>query len=66
MKDRTQNFLDPKQLCNLLNIKMSRLRTAIFRKEIPVIRIGRCCRFDPNDIEKWIEQNKTKDETAMN
>ncbi len=42
----------------ILNIKISRLRTAVFRREIPVIRIGRLLRFDYKDISNWVESHK--------
>lgn len=42
----------------ILNIKLSRLRTAVFKREIPVIRIGRLLRFDQDDLYKWVESQK--------
>lgn len=47
-----------KETCEFLQIKASRLRTAIFRKEIPFIKIGRLLRFDPKDLKEWIERLK--------
>lgn len=46
------------ETCEFLQIKASRLRTAIFRKEIPYIKIGRLLRFDPKDLKEWIERLK--------
>jgi len=47
-----------KDVCDYLSIKMSRLRTMVFKNEIPVIRLNRLLRFDPDEIEKWIENKK--------
>lgn len=44
----------------LLKIKKSRLRTAIFHKEIPYIKIGRLIRFDLSDLKNWLEKLKAK------
>lgn len=48
------------EACDFLKIKKSRLRTAVFRREIPFIKIGRLIRFDKNDLIKWLEELKTK------
>lgn len=47
------------EACNFLKIKKSRLRTAIFRKEIPYIKIGRLIRFDHHDLKEWLEKLKS-------
>lgn len=42
------------EACDFLKVKKSRLRTAIFRKEIPYIKIGRLIRFDHDDLKAWL------------
>lgn len=54
------NLLTIKETCDFLRIKASRLRTAIFRKEIPYLKIGRLIRFDQTDLESWLTSQKTK------
>ncbi|HLE12052.1 MAG: hypothetical protein A2504_08795 [Bdellovibrionales bacterium RIFOXYD12_FULL_39_22] len=39
-----------------LNIKISRLRMAIFRKEIDYIKLGWLIRFRRNHLEEWINK----------
>lgn len=51
-------LLTIQETCEFLQIKASRLRTVIFRKEIPFIKIGRLLRFDPKDLREWIEHLK--------
>lgn len=53
-----QKLLKPSDVCSLLQITMSKFRYAVFRKQIPVIRIGRLIRIDPEDLEKWIQSQK--------
>ena len=40
-----------------LAIKVSRLRTAVFKKEVPFVKIGRLVRFKESDLEKWVDDN---------
>lgn len=51
-------LLDIKQACIFLCIKQSRIRTAILKREIPFIKIGRLIRFDPIELQAWINQLK--------
>ena len=46
------------EACEFLKIKKSRLRTAVFRNEIPFIKIGRLIRFDRSDLKDWIQKLK--------
>lgn len=57
----SSNLLDISQAAKHLNIKVSRLRTAVLRKEIPYFKVGRLVRFHKDDLERWIE--KLRDQT---
>ena len=57
MENKTQKLLTIDEASNLLAIKVSRLRTAVFRREIPFIKIGRLVRFKESDLMKWVEDN---------
>jgi excisionase family DNA binding protein len=46
------------EAAKFLSIKESRLRYAIFKKEIPFIKIGRLIRFDRQELIKWLEDQK--------
>lgn len=59
MEKNTISLLDIKQACNFLCIKQSRIRTAILKREIPFIKIGRLIRFDPKDLTIWLESLKS-------
>lgn len=47
------------EACDFLKIKKSRLRTAIFKREIPFIKIGRLIRFDHEDLKAWLSKLKS-------
>lgn len=51
-------ILTPTELCQFLNLKTSMMRSLVFSKRIPFIKIGRLIRFDRDEILKWIEKNK--------
>jgi len=60
------DLLDINQAATFLNVKVSRLRTAILRKEIPFLKIGRLLRFHKRDLEGWIEKLKTVSQKKSN
>ncbi len=37
-----------------LNLKISKLRSLVFRKEIPFLKFGRLVRFRAQDLEEWV------------
>lgn len=46
------------QTSTFLNLKLSKLRTMVFKNEIPVIRLGRCLRFSRADLAQWLGEKK--------
>ncbi len=44
------------EAATLLNIKVSRLRTAIFRREIGHVKFSGLIRFTRADLEAWISK----------
>lgn len=49
----SDSFFNIKQAAQFLNLRISRLRTAILRKEIPFIKVGRLVRFKKSALEAW-------------
>ena len=41
-----------------LNIKVSKLRSMVFKREVPVIKIGRLLRFCKTELSIWVSQLK--------
>ncbi len=60
MENQTKRLLTILEAAELLTIKVSRLRTAVFRKEIPYIKIGRLVRFKEDDLMNWVSENTQK------
>jgi excisionase family DNA binding protein len=50
------------ELSNLLNVKPSWLRSMVFKKQIPFLKIGKHIRFSKAEIQKWIEERKIQEE----
>lgn len=57
MTSSEKKLLTIEEASHFLSIKISRLRTAVFKKEIPFVKIGRLVRFQESDLLKWIESN---------
>jgi len=53
-----QNLLlmDVQQLAHYLNLKPSKIRAMVFRREIPYLKIGRLVRFQKDMIDHWINE----------
>lgn len=44
----------------ILNIKVSRLRMAVFRREIGHVKLNRLVRFSKSHLEEWIRQGEVR------
>lgn len=51
-----QAYLTVEEAAQELNIKVSRLRTAIFRKEIPYIKIGSLVRIPRDELHEHLNK----------
>ncbi len=56
--EREINLININEAAKFLNLKISRLRAAVFRKEIPYVKLGALIRFDKEDLLKWLESKK--------
>ena len=45
------------EVARILNLKLSRVRMAIFRKEITYVKLGALVRFREEDIKKFVNIN---------
>ncbi len=46
------------QICQLLQLKKSNVRSKILNRKIPHIKLGSSIRFDQTEIYNWIESQK--------
>lgn len=49
-------LLTTKELAAKLNVKESWIRHMLFKGLLPHIKISRLLRFNPNEIEKWLDE----------
>ncbi|MBD66491.1 MAG: excisionase [Halobacteriovoraceae bacterium] len=61
MINGTNKLLTIQEASEFLSVKISRLRTAVFKREIPYVKIGRLVRFKVEDLNEWID-SKTQPE----
>ena len=45
------------EVAQFLNVKISWVRSAVFRREIPFIKVGNLVRFQECDLREWLESN---------
>ena len=45
-------------ISRILNVKVSWVKSAIFKRKIPYIKVGHYVRFDEKEIESWIKRHK--------
>jgi excisionase family DNA binding protein len=58
MSNNEKELLTIKDVVKILNVKESWLRSAVFQKTIPFLKIGHLIRFQMIDLEIWINQNR--------
>lgn len=51
-------YLTVGQVSGLFNIKESRVRSMIFYKQIPHLKIGASIRFNLNELNEWIKSKE--------
>ncbi len=56
-KNGPQTLMTVTEAADFLNIKISRIRKAIFRREIPYVKIGNLVRFRLSDLMDFIQSN---------
>ena len=51
-----EELLTIEEAASLLKLKISRLRKAVFRREIKYVKLGKLVRFRPAHLSEWIER----------
>jgi len=57
MMNRELELLTLEEVINLFKIKESKIRRAIFNKEIPYVKLGGLVRFRELDLKEYIKSN---------
>lgn len=58
--ETTTTLVDARETANRLGIAYQTLRHMVMRRQIPFIKIGRRCLFDPAAIERWIDERRVE------
>lgn len=56
-------LLSIEEVSKLLSVKISWIRSLVFKKQIPYIKVGKHIRFSLLEIEKWFEERKVQEES---
>jgi excisionase family DNA binding protein len=51
-----KNFLTINEASIYLNLRVSKLRSLVFKKEIPIVKIGRLIRFEKSQVDLWVKK----------
>lgn len=54
----TSKLLSIDEASGYLSLKVSKLRSMVFKREIPIVKIGRLIRFNRSELDNWLEQLK--------
>lgn len=54
------SLLTPRQVADLLSVKLSTIYQWTHTRQIPCVKLGRLVRFRRSMIEKWINQRERK------
>jgi excisionase family DNA binding protein len=57
-KEKSLELLTIPEASSYLNLTESMLRSLVFKRQIPVLRIGKCLRFSKDDLNKWVNSKK--------
>lgn len=57
-----KNFLTTDELAQILRVRKSYIYELTYRHQIPFIKLGRFLRFDPEQIQSWLESKSQKPE----
>ena len=56
----TKRLLTVDEAARLLAVSVSTLYGWVYQRRIPFVKVGRALRFDVNDLEKFIQANRTQ------
>jgi len=55
-----KKYLNVKELSGLTGLKQSTIYQWVSQRKIPYIKLGKKILFDPDKINKWIDENTVK------
>lgn len=58
-QEQTPKLMNTAEAAKFLSLKPSMIRSMVFKKEIPTLKIGRLVMFDRADLLKWLDSKRT-------
>jgi len=55
-----RRFLGVKELSEYLGLPINTLRSWVWMRKIPYVKLGRIVKFDLRDIDEWIRERKVE------
>lgn len=49
-------YLSYSEAATFLNVKVSWLKAAVFRRQIPFLKLNRLVRFDEDELRRWLRK----------
>lgn len=65
MSNDANNLLSKPQLAQKLNCNISAINFWLHKKRIPYKKVGRLVRFDPKEIEAWIQKRSVPEKSNL-
>ena len=56
----TKRFISVKAIAEYLDLKVDTIYAWVYQKKIPYVKIGRCVKFDLQEIEDWLNKKKAE------
>lgn len=57
-----RRLLDIDAVAELLSTSVRHIRRLVHEHRIPVVRVGRLIRFDPVDLDAWLDEHRSSAE----
>ena len=57
-----RRLLDIDAVAEMLNTSVRHIRRLVQERRIPVVRVGRLIRFDPLDLDGWLDEHRSSAE----
>lgn len=56
--EKTRHLWNKRELAQYLGLKIWTIDAWVCQRKIPFLKLGRVVRFDPDKIEKWLEERE--------
>ena len=57
-QDKAVTLVDAGQLANRLGVSVRYVRRLVAERRIAYVKVGHLVRFEPDEVERWIDENR--------